>query len=54
MLRERQLPAILAESSNPKLFRVLVGPYRSPLALAEAKKKVMDVGGFDGLIPAKY
>jgi hypothetical protein len=53
MMRERQLPAILADSSNPKLFRVLVGPYRSTLTLADAKKKLIDLG-FDGLIIQKY
>lgn len=53
MFRERQLPAILAESSNPRLFRVLVGPYRSPVALADAKRKVTDLG-FDGIVIQKY
>lgn len=52
-LRERQLPAILAESSNPKLFRVLVGPYRSQPALADAKRKLTDLS-FDALIIQKY
>ena len=52
-LRERQLPAILAESSKPELFRVLVGPYHTAPALAEAKRKLTDLG-FNGLIPQKY
>jgi hypothetical protein len=52
-LRERQLPAILAESSNAKLFRVLVGPYHSQPALADAKRKLTDLS-FDGLIIQKY
>jgi len=53
-LRERHLPAILAESSVPKLYEVLVGPYRTDVTLADAKKKLMDIGGFDGLIPRKF
>lgn len=48
-LRDRQFPAILAKSSRPELFEVLVGPYRSPVALADAKKKLIDLS-FDGLI----
>lgn len=43
-LREAKLPVILAESSKPGLFRVLVGPYRAPLALADAKRKLKDLG----------
>jgi len=53
-LRARHLPAILAESSNPKLFRVLVGPYRSQLTMKDAKQKLADIGGFDGLIAQKF
>jgi hypothetical protein len=53
-LRDRHLPAILAESSVPKLYEVLVGPYRSDLTLADAKKKLTEIGGFDGLIPKKF
>lgn len=52
-LRDRGLPAILARSSKPELFEVLVGPYRSTLTLADAKKKLIDLGGFDGLIVHK-
>lgn len=51
-LRDRGLPAILAPSSKPGLFEVLVGPYRSALTLADAKKKLTDLG-FDGLIVHK-
>jgi hypothetical protein len=43
-LREGGLPAILAESSKPALFRVLVGPYRSPSMLADAKRKLTELG----------
>ena len=53
-LRDRHLPAILAESSVPKLYEVLVGPYRSDLTLADAKKKLTEIGGFDGLLPKKF
>jgi cell division septation protein DedD len=53
-LRDRHLPAILAESSAPKLYEVLVGPYRSDITLADAKKKLTEIGGFDGLIPRKF
>jgi len=51
-LRDRGLPAILARSSKAELFEVLVGPYRSSLTLADAKKKLTDLG-FDGLIVHK-
>jgi hypothetical protein len=53
-LRDRHLPAILAASPNPKLFEVLVGPYRSDVALADAKKRLADIGGFDGLFVKKF
>jgi hypothetical protein len=53
-LRDRHLPAILAESSVPKLYEVLVGPYRTDVTLSEAKKKLTEIGGFDGLIPKKF
>ena len=48
-LRAGGLPAILAPSSKPELFEVLVGPYRSSLMLADAKKKLIDLG-FNGVI----
>ena len=51
-LREKQLPAILAKSSKPELFEVLVGPYRTTYTMAEAKKKLTDLG-YGGLIPHK-
>ena len=53
-MRDRHLPAILAESSNPKLYEVLVGPYRSDKPLADAKTKLIEIGGFDGLILKKF
>jgi len=51
-LRKRELPAILATSSKPDFFRVLVGPYRSSLSLADAKSKLKGLG-FDSLIVHK-
>jgi len=51
-LRERGLPAILAKSSKPELFEILVGPYRSPLSLSDAKRKLTELG-FDRLIVHK-
>ena len=52
-LREGKLPAIMAESPKPGLFRVLVGPYRSQLTLADAKKKLSELG-FNSPIIQKY
>jgi hypothetical protein len=43
-LRRGGLPVILATSSKPELFEVLVGPYRSALTLADAKRKLTDLG----------
>jgi hypothetical protein len=43
-LREGKLPAILATSSQPNLFRVLVGPYRSAVTLSDAKRKLTELG----------
>ena len=43
-LRDAGLPSIMAESSKPKLFRVLVGPYRTGLAVADAKRKLKELG----------
>jgi len=43
-LRERSLPALLAESSKPDLFRVLVGPYHQTADVADAKAKLKDLG----------
>ena len=53
-LRDRHLPAILAESSKPMLYEVLVGPYRSDLTLSDAKKKLTEIGGFGELIQKKF
>ncbi len=51
-LREGRYPAILASSSKPDLFEVLVGPYRSAPALAEAKGKLKS--NFNDLIVRKF
>ena len=51
-LRDRGWPTILAESSKPELVEVLVGPYRAPLAVADAKRKLTDLG-FGGIIVHK-
>jgi hypothetical protein len=42
--REAGLPAILAESSKPGLYEVLIGPYHSGPIVAEAKRKVTELG----------
>ncbi len=52
ILRDAKLPAIMAESSKPKLYRVLVGPYHTAVALSEAKRKLKDLG-YDGLVTFK-
>jgi len=51
-LRRGGLPVILATSSKAELFEVLVGPYRSDLALSDAKKKLTDLG-YGGLVVHK-
>ena len=43
-LRERGWPTILAESSKPDRVEILVGPYRDGVALADAKRKLIDLG----------
>jgi hypothetical protein len=52
MLRKKDFPVILAESSKSTLFRVLVGPYRSTLSLRDAKERLKSLG-FDNLIVNK-
>jgi hypothetical protein len=53
ILRDGSLPAILAASSKPDLFEVLVGPYRTPFSLAEAKRKLTDLG-YNGTVARKF
>jgi cell division septation protein DedD len=43
-LREQNLPAVVAASSKPDLFRVLVGPYHQTVDLAEAKARLKGLG----------
>jgi len=43
-LREQKLPALLADSSKPDLFRVLVGPYRQTADVADAKARLKALG----------
>ncbi len=43
-LREQKLPALLADSSKPDLFRVLVGPYRQVADVADAKARLKALG----------
>ena len=43
-LREQKLPALLADSSKPDLFRVLVGPYRQIADVADAKARLKALG----------
>ncbi|HEX4133891.1 MAG TPA: SPOR domain-containing protein [Bryobacteraceae bacterium] len=43
-LREQKLPAMVADSSKPDLFRVLVGPYRQTADVADAKARLKALG----------
>ena len=43
-LREQKFPVVLADSSKPDLFRVMVGPYRQNADLAEAKERLKALG----------
>ena len=43
-LKEQSFPAILADSSKPDLFRVLVGPYRQTSDVADAKARLKALG----------
>ncbi|MDP9052826.1 MAG: SPOR domain-containing protein [Acidobacteriota bacterium] len=43
-LREQNFPALLADSSKPDLFRVLVGPFRQTADVAEAKARLKSLG----------
>lgn len=43
-LREQNFPALLAESSKPDLFRVLVGPYHQTADVADAKARLKSLG----------
>jgi cell division septation protein DedD len=43
-LREQNFPVVLAESSKPDLFRVMVGPYRQTADVADAKARLKGLG----------
>jgi cell division septation protein DedD len=43
-LKEQNFPALLADSSKPDLFRVLVGPYRQTSDVADAKARLKALG----------
>jgi cell division septation protein DedD len=43
-LREQNFPALLADSSKPDLFRVLVGPYHQTADVADAKARLKALG----------
>ena len=43
-LKEQNFPALLADSSKPDLFRVLVGPYRQTADVADAKARLKALG----------
>jgi cell division septation protein DedD len=43
-LREQNFPVLLASSSKPDLFRVMVGPYHQNADLAEAKERLKALG----------
>jgi cell division septation protein DedD len=43
-LREQSFPVLLAESSRPDLFRVLVGPYHQTADVADAKARLKALG----------
>jgi cell division septation protein DedD len=43
-LKEQNFPALMAESSKPELFRVLVGPYHQTADVADAKARLKALG----------
>jgi len=43
-LREQNFPAVIANSSKPDLFRVLVGPYHQMSDVADAKARLKALG----------
>ena len=43
-LKEQNFPALLAESSKPDLFRVLVGPFHQTADVADAKARLKALG----------
>lgn len=49
-LREQSFPALLATSSKPDLFRVMVGPYRQTAQVADAKARLKTLGFGDAIL----
>jgi cell division septation protein DedD len=49
-LKEQNFPAVLAESSKPDLFRVLVGPYHQTADVADAKARLKALGFADAFV----
>lgn len=49
-LREQNFPAMVANSSKPDLFRVLVGPYHHTAEVADAKSKLKALGFADAIV----
>jgi cell division septation protein DedD len=49
-LREQGYPAVLATSSKPDFFRVLVGPYHSTAQVADSKAKLKTLGFADAFV----
>jgi cell division septation protein DedD len=49
-LREQNLPALVADSSKPDLFRVLVGPYHQTADVADAKARLKSLGFADAFV----
>ncbi len=43
-LKEQNFPAVIADSSKPDLFRVLVGPYHQTADVADAKARLKALG----------
>jgi outer membrane biosynthesis protein TonB len=43
-LKQKGFPALLAQSSNPSLFRVMVGPFSNAASLGKAKAGLENVG----------
>ena len=49
-LREQNFPALLAASSKPELFRVMVGPYYQTALVANAKARLKTLGFGDAIL----
>jgi cell division septation protein DedD len=49
-LREQNYPAVLATSSKPDFFRVLVGPYHQTAEVADTKARLKTLGFADAFV----